>query len=275
MFTTSIGAALQALDDTRHRAEFYRMWQVALSAGFTHFIALEQMGPRGTGAVEALRQYLLDGTRRGMSIGGQIKFRPSLFEPFEAALLRAGEESGALERSLRLMADYQMARFRMMMAIKKRMAYPLFVSLVAVWLLPLPLVFYGRPSEYLAMVVTGTLGWYLFGGAVVTAAARRYFDQPALQRARLARTLATALAAGLPLGKAIRHGVDAAASPALSRFVEGHPETVLTSQGLADSFAGAPLLTPELLATMRVADTTGDVETSLERLAALYEDGFR
>ncbi len=275
MFSTTVGAALQAMDDTRHRAEFYRMWQVAAAAGFIHPIALEQMGPRGTRAVEAMREYLLDGTKRGISLSGLIRFKPSLFEPFEAALLRVGEASGSLEQSLRLLADYQMARFRMMMFIKKHMAYPLFLSLLTVWLLPLPLVFYGRQNEYLAAVVTGSLAWYLFGGIVVTTASARYFDQPRLVRARLARTLHTALAAGLPLGKAIRHAVDAAAQPALTRWISGRTELELTGQSLALTFAGAPYMTPELAGAFNVADLTGDTEGSLARLAELYEDGFK
>jgi len=275
VFSTTIGAAMRAMDDTRHRAEFYRMWQVAASAGFIHPIALEQMGARGTRAVEAMREYLLDGTRRGMSLGGLIRFKPSLFEPFEAALLRVGEEAGALERSLRLLADYQMARFRVMMAIKKRMAYPLFLSLVAVWLLPLPLVFHGRQSEYLGSVVTGSLAWYLFGGIVVTTVSARYFHQPRLVRARFARTLHTALAGGLPLGRAIRHAVDAAADPALARWIVGRTEAQLSGEALAVTFAGAPFMTAELAGALHVADLTGDTEDSLERLAELYEDGFK
>src|SRR5262245_61936936 len=41
---TGMLEGLRALDDGRHRAEFYRMWRAGYSAGFTHPKSLETMG---------------------------------------------------------------------------------------------------------------------------------------------------------------------------------------------------------------------------------------
>lgn len=107
------------------------------------------------------------------------------------------------------------------------------------------------------------------------AVADRYGKRPPLVRARFARALATGIEAGLPLPRAIRLAVEAAADPQLSAFVDGMDEHQLAAGSLHETFARAPHMTADLIGALAIADRTGDFTTTLRKIADLYEDGFR
>lgn len=266
----------RAFEDGRGRAEFYRSWRAGQSAGLTHPQILAQVGsgPAG-GTTEALRQHLLAGTTRGQGLAELVRRRPALFEPFEAALLTMAEESGRLEPVLEALGDFFFRQYKMMMVVRRQMAYPLFTSFAAVLIAPLPLVFSGQVRAYVVTVVLGLLAWAFVGVAFIARRAQRYQQRPAFVRARLARTLAMTLDAGLPLGRAVALAASASGSKALEQHVRRFGERALVSQSLVETFTGAPGITPEFIASLNVADRTGDVSTTLHRLAELYEDGFK
>ena len=270
----NMAAVLRAFEDGRHRAEFYRAWRVGVSAGLTHPAILAMISSLG-GTTRAVHAHLLAGTREGRDIAALVRARPELFERFEAALLTLGDESGTLDRVLGALAAFFERQHRMMLAVKKQLAYPMFVSLVAVLLGPLPLVFQGRTSLYFASAGLGLVGWFTIGGSVLAGRAQRYQRRPMFVRARFARALMMTIESGLPLAKAVRLSADASGDPALAAHVARQGERALSTQSLERTLTGAPAITPDLLASIRVAEGTGDLRTTLGRMADLYEDGFR
>lgn len=270
---TAFLAAWQQLDDGRDRAEFYRMWRVGASAGFTVPRALETMGPRAAPQVEALRQWLMEGTRRGKDVAHLVSSGRARFDAFESALLLLGVETGRLEDSLRLLADFYTRKHRLMLWVRKQMAYPLFTVLAATAIAPLPLLFSGRSTAYLGIVLSGLAGWMLGGGALVMALANHYGRKPALVRARLARALATAIETGLPLASAVRLAADASADDSVKEFVRAIDERTLSTQPVTAMLADCPHMTPDFLGVLQVAEATGNFGV-VTRLADLYEDGF-
>lgn len=270
----SIAAVLRAFEDGRHRAELYRAWRIGISAGLTHPAILGHITALG-GTSREVHAHLLAGTREGRDVSTLVRARPGLFEPFEAALLTLGDESGTLDVVLGALAAFFERQHRMMLAVKKQLAYPLFVSLVAVVIAPLPLVFRGQVPAYFAAAGLGLVGWFVFGGSVIAGRAQRYQRKPMFVRARFARALMMTLEAGLPLARAVRLAADASGDPALAAHVARQGERALGAQSLEQTLTGAPAITPDLLAMLRVAEQTGDFRTTLGRLAELYEDGFR
>lgn len=267
-------ALLRSFEDGRPRAEFYRMWQLGVRAGLTHPAILRTLGPfRGT--TRAIHAHVLAGTTAGRDIATLVRERRHLFEPFEAALLAMAEESGRMEPVLGALGEFHERQYRMMLAVQKHLAYPAFVSLVAVWIWPLPMVFRGQTGAYVIAVAVGMAAWLLLGAGALAKRAQRYQRRPGFVRARLARTLATALEAGLPLGRAVRLAAEASGEPALVRHVARFDEHTLSTQALERTLAGAPTVTPDLLGAVRVAERTGDLATTFGRMAQLYEDGFR
>jgi type II secretory pathway component PulF len=266
--------AWRALDDSRDRSEFYRMWLAGYSAAFTHPKSFETMGPRQHARVEELRQWLLHGTRRGREIDELVRTGGSRFEDFERALLPLGTESGTLEETLRILTDFYMKKHRLMLWVKKQMAYPFFSALMAAVIAPLQLLFFGHERAY--VVTAGTsVALLLFGaGSLVAMVAAFYGRKPALVRARMARGLATAIEAGLPLGRAVRLAAEASADPGIRAFIAAKSEQQLTGGTIASSLAGCPHLTPDFIAVLQTSERTGDFG-AIARLAELYEDGFK
>lgn len=270
----SLLAVLKSFDDGRDRAEFYRGWRMGLAAGLSHPMILSKAVARG-GLVGSIRDHLLAGTSKGQDISALVRSGARYFEPFEAALLTMGEESGKLEEMLTHLADFHTRQYKMILKVKKMLSYPLFVSLFAVVALPLPLIFRGQMTAYWTATIAGLVCWFAFAGIAIGRLAQRYQRRPAFVRARFARTLALCIGAGLPLPRAVTLAANASGDPALAAQVRRVGERALASQPLTTTLAGAPVMTPELFGALKVAEQTGDFAGPVGRLADLYEDGFR
>lgn len=271
---SSAVAAWRALDDGRHRAEFYRMWRAGHSAGFTHPRSLEVMGERQSPATEAMRQWILAGTAKGRDLSSLMRAGATRFEPFERSLLTLGEEAGRLDESLGLLAELYTRKHRLMLWVKRQMAYPVISGLAACFIAPLPLLVLGHPLAYVLTAAGAVTALLLGAGGAIAAVAASYGRRPPLVRARLARALATAIDAGLALPRAVRLAAHASSDPQVAAYVDAIDERSLASTSLVDTLRGCPHITPELLAVINTAELTGDF-SSLARLADLYEDGFR
>ncbi len=271
---TTVTALLRAYDDGRDRSEFYRGWRMGLHAGLTHSAVMEQMPVHG-GSTRALRAHLLRGTRAGDSIESLLKRAAHLTEPFERAVLAMGEESGQLERVLAELAEFHFRQYKLILKVRKALAYPMFLSLVAAVIGPLPLVFAGRSSAYLAVAGGGVALWFTAGAVIFAGLAQRYQQRPEFVRARFARTLALTLASGLPLPRAVTLAAEATGNPTLVAHIRRHGEHALATQSLERTLEGSFVMTPEFTGMLRVAEQTGDFTTSIGKLAALYEDGFK
>lgn len=267
-------AAFRQLDDGRHRAEFYRMWATAHAAGFTHPQSLETMGERESSRTEAVRRWLLDGTKEGSDLSTLVRSGGSRFEDLERALLTMGDEAGKLDVVLRQLGDFYTRKHQLMLWVKKQLAYPLITALLACFIAPFPLLFFGNTRAYLVAAFSGVALLLVASQSVIMALAAWYGRKPPLARARMARALATAVQAGLTLPRAVRLAADASDNASIRSFVGGMTERQLATTSISDSLARCPHLTPDFTATLATAERTGDY-APLIRLAELYEDGFR
>ncbi len=268
-------APLAVLSVARDRAILYRTWGAAQRAGIPHpTILAEPVSRTGTPTDEA-RRYLADGTARGHSLAALMQARPAMFDRIETALVVLGEESGSLERSFRWLGEHYERRHREISHAIGKTIYPLMVTLAAALILPIPLLAQGRTGAYAFATIAGLLVWFGAASALVGTLVARKLRQPLLVRARLARGIAIATSAGLPIDSTVRLAVAAADHPEITGYLERISPDRIRSQPMSRTFAACPLVPPEMLAAMRVAEDTGDYETTLGRLAALYEDGFR
>lgn len=264
---------LRGLDDCRHRAEFYRAWRAAYSAGFVHQKSLEDMGQRGSPASERARTILLAGTQQGKSVVQAIR-GGGPFEEFERALLTVGEESGCLDEALRLLGDFYTHKHQLMRWVKKQMAYPFFALLAACIIAPVPLLIFGKTAFYLVAVFAGVMALVYWAGAIVARVAARYGRRPAMARARMARALATAIEAGLTLPRALRLAGDASTNPQIRSYLQRFSERDLATRSIAQVLSVCPHMTADFIAIVSTAERTGDY-SPVARLAERYEDGFR
>jgi type II secretory pathway component PulF len=200
--------------------------------------------------------------------------RPAFFETVETALVSLGEETGRLDEMFAWLAGFFEQRYRDISRATGQAIYPLMVMLIAVLILPLPLLARGQRGAYVMTTILGVGAWLASAGTAFAALIARAMRKPHLVRARLARALATATGAGLPLDRIVNLGVAAADHPCVSAHVATMSVDRIRSQPLSRTFTGCPYVPVEMLAAMRVAEQTGDYRTTLTRLAQLYEDGF-
>ncbi len=100
MSYTLVGAWTE-LDVARYKTELYRMWHVGYHAGLPHGRVLASMGAFDRSrTVERMRKHLLEGAEQREALSDTIDRGPEHFLPFEAGLLKLGEESGGLEENL-------------------------------------------------------------------------------------------------------------------------------------------------------------------------------
>ena len=175
--------AIRALDDGKHRAEFYDMWRTMYSAGFPHPKTFETMGVRQSALTEQIRLWLLVGTKRRRSIADLVKAGGTRFEEFERALLTLGEESGRLDQCLRLLSAFYMKKYLLMLWVKKKMVYPFVTGFFACLIAPVPLLVFGHPRVYFALAGSGIAAILFGSGAIVAATSAHYGRKAALVRA--------------------------------------------------------------------------------------------
>jgi type II secretory pathway component PulF len=266
----SLFRAWNELDLARHKAEFYRMWHTGYSAGLPHGEVLRQMGDfRRSATVHRLRDVLLRGTERRQTILQTIEAHDSLVIPFEAALLELGEEAGQLEDVLKLLGGYFEAEHRMMLSVKKALAYPMTSAVAVAFIAPFPVLYFGDAQRYVITVVVELIAAMMFGGTLLATVARWFGGQPKFVVGRFCRALAMAVEAGAELA------VAAAAHPELTAHLRRMPRREWLGQPLATTFAGVRVLPREVLAALQVADASGNYGDTVRKLADLYDGGYK
>jgi type II secretory pathway component PulF len=272
----SLFRAWNELDLARHKAEFYRMWHTGYSAGLPHGEVLRQMGDfRRSATVHRLRDVLLRGTERRQTILQTIEAHDSLVIPFEAALLELGEEAGQLEDVLKLLGGYFEAEHRMMLSVKKALAYPMTSAVAVAFIAPFPVLYFGDAQRYVITVVVELIAAMMFGGTLLATVARWFGGQPKFVVGRFCRALAMAVEAGLSLDRVAELAVAAAAHPELTAHLRRMPRREWLGQPLATTFAGVRVLPREVLAALQVADASGNYGDTVRKLADLYDGGYK
>ncbi|MFI5312022.1 MAG: type II secretion system F family protein [Gemmatimonadales bacterium] len=274
MSMTVLGA-LRRLDESRFRAELFRAWATGLAAGFTHAVSLDQAGRSDSGGTEELRRYLLVGTQQGRAVGALVKARPKLFEPFEAAILAAGDEAGTLDQSLRLLADHHAREYKRMLKVRMLMGYPVFFLVVASFFVAHPFLVRGGWKVYLGAIAATLVLGMLLGGVVLSVFASLASSGAAYTLPRFVRALVTGIEAGLPLGRTVRLAVDCSGDSVIRAHVAKRSERDLATTPLVKLFEGCRSIPPGLISQMSVADATGDYANTLRRYAESLEEGLR
>lgn len=273
---TSLLSAHRAVVESERRAAFYRAWGASYGMGATYLNTMKNLGLEfSSGTTERLRLYF-GGTadKRQTLIDAIAKAPKGLLEPFEAAVLKLGEETGSLDRSLRLLGDWYQGQHKMLIRLWGKSTYPLFLILFAVVALPLPLLFRDRTSDYVMRAGAGVLAWWFFGGSVVFFPARFASGRGKWVRARLARSISTGMQAGASIDRVLDMSVAAAANAELKQCVEKVPAAKRRQQPLSETLRGCPHVPAELLAAIEVAEKTGNWKDTVGRMGELYEDGF-
>jgi general secretion pathway protein F len=244
----------------------------------------------------------------GLPLGGALDSYERSFPDFYRALVRGGEESGALPQVLQHLAGYLDARQALQQKITLALLYPVLVSVVAVlivggllaYVVPqvvqvfqqsrqsLPLLTRGliALSDFLNMawpwLIVGVVGgWFAARQALRRDALRRRWHQlllglPGLgalirgvNTARFASTLAILVGGGVPLLKALESAAGVMSNLVLRGAVETAIGRVREGSSLARALAAEHVFPPLLTHLIASGEASGKLEVMLERAAAL------
>ncbi len=234
-----------------------------------------------------------------------------VFPDLYVSMVRAGEAGGALETVLERLADYLESQVRMRNKVSSILIYPsvmfafamLVVGVLVTVVLPQitelltslnqELPFYTR--WIIALSNFARDWWWAIGlgfaclamglrAAIGTARGRETFDSlqlrlPVIGRtvriiaiARFARTLATLLAGGLPIVRAVDTAKDVANNTVLGHAIDAARESITEGASVAAPLRNSGEFPPMVTHMIEVGERSGQLESMLSKIADTYEE---
>ncbi len=207
----------------------------------------------------------------------------------QAALIRAAERAGHVPATLQEVATEIRAARQQLRALAGALAYPVFLLLVALVVLPLPTLVTEGLGAYLGTVlpplvvaggVAAALVWAVRTGrltaARLLAPTRRLPVLSGFHRevaaGRTCRVLGRTLAAGLPADDALAAAGEALPYPDQRLAMERSRRAVAGGASLTDALQRAALLPPDTLAAVATAEAAGSLDRVLAERADTHRD---
>ncbi len=251
-----------------------------------------------------------DRVNEGSSLADALG-QSGVFPDLYVSMVRAGEAGGALEKVLERLADYLESQVRLRNKVGSILIYPLVmlgfamlvVGVLVTVVLPQiselllsldqPLPFYTRwiiaLSEFarsfwwaIALVVAGVV--FGFRALVRTQRGRDGWDRlrlrlPLVGRvvrlvaiSRFTRTLATLLAGGLPITRALDASRDVADNTVLGRAIDRARESITEGQSVAQPLRASGEFPPLVTHMIEVGERSGELEAMLAKVADTYDE---
>jgi general secretion pathway protein F len=248
----------------------------------------------------------------GSNLADALKDHPRLFSDLYVNMVRAGEQSGALELVLEQLAEYTEKQDELRAEVTGAMVYPVILAgvsgLILLFLmtfvvpriakifddvdaaLPILTRFIISLSNLMSsgwfwtlLVVGGLGGAYFLRRHIKTPHGRKQADAyllrvPVFGRvillssiSRFASTLATLLAAGVPLLRSLDIVRNILGNVVLADAVGGARENVTEGQSLARPLKQSGSFPPLLISMIETGEKTGSLEPMLRRVSASYE----
>jgi type II secretory pathway component PulF len=275
------------------RADFYHQLAQLTGAGLTIFNALQhlQRNPPAASFRAPIRQALLD-IESGLTVSESFARHRDWMPQFDLALLHAGERSGRLEATFRMLAEFYTERAAMARRILGSLAYPALLLHAAIFILPFPELFLsgnvvayvlktvgvlvpiyalvllavflsqGRHGESWRSILEGITGWIPLVGV-----GRR---QMAL--ARLAAALEALINAGETIVEAWPLAAAGSGSPALRREVHSWKGALAAGQTPAELLSDSSRFPETFCNLYSSGEISGTLDETLRRLHRYYRD---
>jgi general secretion pathway protein F len=248
--------------------------------------------------------------REGRSLSASLETFPSDFSSVFVAMVRTGEASGTLDQILFQLADFLEQQLALRQKVGQALLYPALLSGVSILILAALMVFVvpkitavfadlkqALPWPTVLLIHASRLlvdyGLLLAAGAGVlavaarraaaTAAGRMAFDRivlrlPLLGRivrmvavSRLANTLATMLASGVPLLDALGIAQRVMNNRVLEEAIQAARRNIREGESIADPLKRSGEFPPLVTRLIAVGERSGEVEVMLRRLSHIYD----
>jgi general secretion pathway protein F len=242
----------------------------------------------------------------GRTLAEGLAAFPTVFPEIYRATVSAGEQSGHLDAVLERMADYTENRQVLQQKIRNAMIYPVLLTVVCLGIVALLLAYVVpevvrvfEAGEQALPLMTRILiamsaflraWWWLLIVAVAVAAwgFRRWVRNPAARlrydafklrlpligritrgnnAARFARTFSILAASAVPVLEALRIAAEVVTNTTMRRAVQDAAVRVREGAPIARSLGASKLFPPMLVHLIASGETSGELESMLERAA--------
>ena len=290
-----------------------RQLATMIGAGIPLVQAFDIIGnSQDTPAVQALMLKVKNDIEGGTALSAALALYPRHFDDLYVNLVAAGEQAGALETMLAKIATYREKTRSIRNKIRKALFYPAAVTVVALLVTVILLVFvipefeslfagFGAELPALTRMVIGasdfvrTSGWMIGPALAIVAAAfaqaarrlrpvRQWLERAALRTpvigsivhmaatARYARTLAITFAAGTPLVQALEPVARATGNIVYEGAVLNIRDQVATGQRLQQAMQLSGVFPTIATRMIGVGEESGALDDMAERVADFYEE---
>ncbi len=241
---------------------------------------------------EDMRKSLAASLSAGRNLGDAFE-RAEVLSSAELGLLRAGEASGRVESTLRLIAEAIEHRRKMRWQLVLGLAYPSLLVAFAFIILPLPTLVNGSFSDYLGKAIWGPL---LVAGLAITLlviapridpksrvrsfTARLGYSIPVmgaglrmLAHATFARVLGHNIGAGLPLQQAVGSALLSCGHPGLEKSSTAILGALAHGRALFEALDTSNHFDKSFINMVANAERTGNLDSTLVKLAGSLSEG--
>lgn len=279
------------------RSQFYFQFAQFIAAGLSLTTALEHLERQGLGgSYRTAARCLREDIAAGFSFAEGMQRLGRWMPEFDLALVGAGEQSGRLDVSFRVLAEFYRERAQRLRELIGDLLYPLFLFHFAVFLLPFPALFIsGNWMVYLGQTLGVLVPFYAVIALLIYAAQGGHGEEwrarvesvlravpmigtakQCLALSRLSLALEGLLNAGVGIVQAWELAAAASGSPAFRRVVMTWRAQVDAGRTPAEILAESDVF-PELFASQYASgEISGKLEEVLQRMHRYYqEEGSR
>jgi len=304
----SFGAAVSGRDIVI----FTRQFSTMINAGLPIMQCLTILGAQTENkAFKKVILALRDDVESGLTLAEATRKHPKVFTDLYVSLVQAGEIGGILDTILARLAAYLEKAAQLKSKIKGAMIYPacivgaafLVTAVLLIWVIPVfaevfssfgaalpaPTQFVINVSNFvianvyfLACVPVGAFfglrAWYKTdsGRVVLDRAMLRIPVFGPLMRktavARFSRTLSTLVSSGVPILDALTITARTAGNKVVEQAVLAARSSIAEGHTIADPLTESKVFPPMVCQMVAVGETTGALDTMLNKIADFYDD---
>jgi type IV pilus assembly protein PilC len=248
--------------------------------------------------------------KSGNSLGVSLQAHPEVFSTWYVGMVEAGEASGMLDVTLQRLADSLEKRLQLAHQVRAALAYPLVVLVVALlvltvlvmWVIPMfgplfadfgdalpwPTVWVLEASAFMNSHILWLLAFGVSVGLLLKKILRTDWGQTTRERLLLTlplmgavwlktsvvhftRTLSGLLKSGVPILESLTLAGRTSGLRRLEHALREAQRSVGEGHSLADPLLASGVFPPFVTEMVRVGESTGALDTTLEKVADLYE----
>lgn len=296
----------------RDMAVFCRQFVSIINAGVSVVSALEMLSDQTENKKlrKAIADCKVN-IEKGESLASAMKQHTDVFSDIFVTMAEAGELSGSLDVSFTRMAEQFEKDAKLKATVKKASIYPIVVFFVAIGVVIAMLTFVvptfqsmfeqlgtQLPGITLAVIAASNFMqhyWYLLIAGIVglvvlikifkkSDAGKHFFGTLGMKTplfgkltvktasARMARTLSTLLAAGIPLIEALEITSNVMTNVYFKEAIETARDDVAMGNPLSETLQRSAVFPPMVYHMVGIGEETGDIEGMLTKMAGYYED---